>query len=454
MSVRTTYDNFCARDTYAQISQFWIESSEISLLKEGVPHTDLRRRIMKQLLGIQIFLPLSVLEKYYSYERRKYEPIEEPAKYIHLQVAAMDNMASLFALYYMNGLLEQTHIIRKSIITLQQHYGQFLAYLSSPPDLGQHMIQPLMHDLQTAKKQLFIDHTNLNAQISKLFKKIRLCKAKAKRFGEAYYATPKEFFERHTFVLSKPSTDDLIFTTDIGSDDETAEKALVQMETIKQEESTAKGADHFYISLENTLHAIRNMERGMLNYLRHQPNAAIPSQAKLTEPNILLELIPDKQLEDEILSLITCPLSGKRFKDPVTLQTGYTFEREAITKHLEEELTCPISGKKLFCEILIPNLAIKSIATRMPSSMSLDQFFQTMPEFLSCQSHKLLQIPILVSSGMTYDQEDLAVLLVKGGICPVTRIPLENNVAILNQALDQLMKASKKWSLQIGFVSP
>ncbi|XP_065861720.1 putative E3 ubiquitin-protein ligase LIN-1 isoform X2 [Euphorbia lathyris] len=46
-----------------------------------------------------------------------------------------------------------------------------------------------------------------------------------------------------------------------------------------------------------------------------------------------------------------CPLSGKLFEDPVTLETGNTFEREAIKDWFEQgNQACPVTGKKLKCQ--------------------------------------------------------------------------------------------------------
>ncbi|WCJ32413.1 U-box domain-containing protein 24 [Euphorbia peplus] len=46
-----------------------------------------------------------------------------------------------------------------------------------------------------------------------------------------------------------------------------------------------------------------------------------------------------------------CPLSGQLFEDPVTLETGQTFEREAIENWFKQgNQTCPVTGKALKCQ--------------------------------------------------------------------------------------------------------
>ncbi|XP_057758810.1 putative E3 ubiquitin-protein ligase LIN-1 isoform X1 [Arachis stenosperma] len=59
---------------------------------------------------------------------------------------------------------------------------------------------------------------------------------------------------------------------------------------------------------------------------------------------------PDYNMEDEHVPPedFVCPLTSNLFDDPVTLETGHTFERHAIEEWLKRgNLTCPITRKKL-----------------------------------------------------------------------------------------------------------
>ncbi|MED6150211.1 hypothetical protein PIB30_070194 [Stylosanthes scabra] len=59
---------------------------------------------------------------------------------------------------------------------------------------------------------------------------------------------------------------------------------------------------------------------------------------------------PDCNMEDEHMPPedFVCPLTSNLFDDPVTLETGHTFERHAIEEWLKRgNLTCPITRKKL-----------------------------------------------------------------------------------------------------------
>lgn len=67
-----------------------------------------------------------------------------------------------------------------------------------------------------------------------------------------------------------------------------------------------------------------------------------------------------------------CPLTGKLFEDPVTLETGHTFEREAIKQWFDERnKTCPITGKQLD-HISVPstNLVLKRVVHNWKSKQS------------------------------------------------------------------------------------
>lgn len=48
-----------------------------------------------------------------------------------------------------------------------------------------------------------------------------------------------------------------------------------------------------------------------------------------------------------------CPLTGLLFEDPVTIETGQTYEREAIVQWFNKgNTTCPVTGKTLECHFV------------------------------------------------------------------------------------------------------
>ncbi|KAJ6961284.1 hypothetical protein NC652_000253 [Populus alba x Populus x berolinensis] len=61
-----------------------------------------------------------------------------------------------------------------------------------------------------------------------------------------------------------------------------------------------------------------------------------------------------------------CPLTGQLFEDPVTLETGQNFEREAIGEWFDQgNRTCPVTGKALACSTVpLANSILKKFGQR------------------------------------------------------------------------------------------
>ena len=59
-----------------------------------------------------------------------------------------------------------------------------------------------------------------------------------------------------------------------------------------------------------------------------------------------------------------CPLSGTIMSDPVTIDSGYTFERFAIEQWLRSgKKHCPMTKQPLTDDMTVPNLAVKRLIT-------------------------------------------------------------------------------------------
>ena len=75
--------------------------------------------------------------------------------------------------------------------------------------------------------------------------------------------------------------------------------------------------------------------------IMHSPSAG---------PNGIHEHFDEGSIFDSVPHDFICPLTGQLFEDPVTLETGQTFEREAIREWFDQgNKTCPVSGKTLAC---------------------------------------------------------------------------------------------------------
>ena len=95
-----------------------------------------------------------------------------------------------------------------------------------------------------------------------------------------------------------------------------------------------------------------------------QPTAAKTSDTAPTSP--LRQTPPPQQSApqqgsaDDLGDALSCPITGKRFVDPVMTCDGQTYERYAIQLWFESgRVTSPLTGLPLENATLIPNLAMK-----------------------------------------------------------------------------------------------
>jgi len=94
----------------------------------------------------------------------------------------------------------------------------------------------------------------------------------------------------------------------------------------------------------------------------HSPSAGLNGSHESFDEGSIFESIPQD---------FVCPLTRQLFEDPVTLETGQTFEREAIRKWFNQgNRTCPITGKTLECPTIpLTNFILK----RMIDSWKLER---------------------------------------------------------------------------------
>lgn len=65
---------------------------------------------------------------------------------------------------------------------------------------------------------------------------------------------------------------------------------------------------------------------------------------------------------------LLCPITLQLFCDPVLVQDGHTYERQAITEWIKTKGTSPVTGQKLSLEHLYPNYAIKKAVDHFETS--------------------------------------------------------------------------------------
>ncbi|KAL9674279.1 hypothetical protein QQ045_030550 [Rhodiola kirilowii] len=134
-----------------------------------------------------------------------------------------------------------------------------------------------------------------------------------------------------------------------------------------------------------------------------------------------------------------CPLTGRLLGNPVTLETGQTFERAAITEWLQSgNKTCPVTGKTLECNsVPLTNFILKRIVHKW----KLDQLKN--PEFLNSQtSCRIMEDRKLEDQSAFYILEQLLT-----GLSEEERIKNANHLISLG-ALEFLLQRFEQENLE------
>lgn len=85
-------------------------------------------------------------------------------------------------------------------------------------------------------------------------------------------------------------------------------------------------------------------------------------------------------IDDMDLNLITCPLSGDIFSDPVIAADGQTYERKHIEEWMIGNNVSPITNNVFAHKILTPNNAMKSVVESVRKKMETMQLAETASE--------------------------------------------------------------------------
>ena len=77
------------------------------------------------------------------------------------------------------------------------------------------------------------------------------------------------------------------------------------------------------------------------------------------------DIPPVSQYMEPLYETFFCPLTKNIMEDPVTIESGVTYERKAITEWLEScsnsaQICCPVTGQKLQSKALSTNIALKT----------------------------------------------------------------------------------------------
>ncbi len=301
----------------------------------------------------------------------------------HSSNPVMQNRASMFAKGYMDLLLIESQKIQATVAKVQKHWEKFETCLAIGGGLK------LIQDMDQANQQIEQDLANVTTQCTLLKQKI----------------------EEHV--------------------------------EDKWQQNVEKEVHSFYARFINAFRSLRNMEKGMISCLEKAYD--VPDRFKhdlrtyigsIRLNNFRAPISKNPSAEPAITHLL-CPFTQKLFKQPVIIETGHSFEKGELTDLLTH---CPLTKKKLTFQSFIPNLAIESIAQRLAASKTQDTFFERMPAFASPISGRLFQKPVVVSSGITYEESEADALFAQNNLCPVMGVPLIPSIKIPNLALKELME--------------
>ncbi|KAK9676080.1 hypothetical protein RND81_11G052300 [Saponaria officinalis] len=105
------------------------------------------------------------------------------------------------------------------------------------------------------------------------------------------------------------------------------------------------------LSIEEALRTTRQRSQRQKTKLSRRSAGSMTVAARYVEP---------------LYKSFCCPLTNNIMDDPVTIRSGVTYEREAITKYFEEtrdsdEAICPVTKEKIESRGMSPNIALRNI---------------------------------------------------------------------------------------------
>ncbi|KAH0764309.1 hypothetical protein KY285_000180 [Solanum tuberosum] len=100
--------------------------------------------------------------------------------------------------------------------------------------------------------------------------------------------------------------------------------------------------------------------------------------------------------EIQVPSYFICPISLELMKDPITISTGITYDRENIEKWIfsEKKNTCPATKQSLTCIELTPNVTLRRLIQSwctINASHGIERFPTPKPPISKPQIIKLLK---------------------------------------------------------------
>ncbi|XP_027349005.1 putative E3 ubiquitin-protein ligase LIN [Abrus precatorius] len=138
----------------------------------------------------------------------------------------------------------------------------------------------------------------------------------------------------------------------------------VAIDTFKPQKGTSITAKEEWQkrNLNNDIHNSFSMQSNLNSHIIDDLPHEKAIEVSFRKPNKIISAFEGlyfANIPDEFI----CPLTGKLFEEPVTIETGQTFEREAIKSWFEKgNRTCPVTGNTLECVAMpFTNLILKRL---------------------------------------------------------------------------------------------
>lgn len=142
-----------------------------------------------------------------------------------------------------------------------------------------------------------------------------------------------------------------------------------------------------------------------------------------------------------------CPLTGLILKEPVTLETGYTFELAAIKNRFDQGIkTCPVTGQLLkYSTIPRPNIVFKHLINDWVAECFRNSPFSTVKQVFNSRSELAFLIFEQMLAGLSNDEkkENIKNLIALGGLQFLTQMLELGCLEVKSRAAELLVQSIK-----------
>ncbi|XP_057995078.1 putative U-box domain-containing protein 42 isoform X2 [Hevea brasiliensis] len=194
-----------------------------------------------------------------------------------------------------------------------------------------------------------------------------------KHMGECLTLIPSSTFQNHKYAevslrsLSKEMQHahfEVSQNQELQTKELEPQKSFSEEEHDDHEEPVQTESDVYSINVEVSIDnsQVLNMPH-LIEFLK---NKTLSSQSKLNNRSWSSSTLPQTvEYIEPLYKTFYCPLTKQIMDDPVTIESGVTYERNAIVEWFEEfenseEIFCPTTGQKLLSIFLRPNIALKT----------------------------------------------------------------------------------------------